>query len=85
MDHPVGYFSQAVFRKKLNVAFGGSTLTGRTGYLTGLSIRAELQKEYRLPNHYVFVRPGTDPPRSRTICSGASSAFGACWTCLHDI
>jgi choline dehydrogenase-like flavoprotein len=63
MDHPVGYFSQAVFRKKLNVAFGGSTLTGRTGYLTGLSIRAELQKEYRLPNHYVFVRPGTGPAK----------------------
>jgi len=58
MDHPVGYFSQAVFHEKLAKPFGEAAL-GRVGFIVGLGLRAELQRQFQLPNHYVFIRPGT--------------------------
>ena len=57
MDHPTGYFSQAVFCKAQSSFFGSPTLVGAGGML-GFSVRPDLQRRFGLPNHYVFLRPG---------------------------
>lgn len=59
MDHPAGYFSQIVYRKHQNAAFGSPSML-RSGRLTGLALRPELQERFQLPNHYLFLRPGVD-------------------------
>lgn len=61
MDHPVGYFSQIVFHKHQTGALGPPVTDVRS--LTGFALTPELQKRFGLPNHYVFVRPGTGPAR----------------------
>jgi choline dehydrogenase-like flavoprotein len=57
MDHPTGYFSQAEFHQPQSSVFGANSLTGG-GHLTGFAVRPEIQRRLRLPNHYVFLRPG---------------------------
>ena len=62
MDHPVGYFSQVVFHERQAKPFGEVALA-RGGFIIGLGLRAELQRRFQLPNHYVFIRPGTGPAK----------------------
>jgi len=57
MDHPVGYFSQVVFHKQQSAPFGPPVTDIRAHF--GFALRPELQQRFRLPNHYVFIRPGT--------------------------
>lgn len=56
MDHPVGYFSQAVFHKQQTAPFGPPINDLRAHF--GFALRTEVQQRYQLPNHYVFIRPG---------------------------
>jgi choline dehydrogenase-like flavoprotein len=57
MDHPVGYFSQVVFHKQQSAPFGPPVTDMRAHF--GFALQPELQHRFRLPNHYVFIRPGT--------------------------
>jgi choline dehydrogenase-like flavoprotein len=61
-DHPTGYFSQVVFGEAQSSLFGSPSLVG-AGHFAGFAVRAELQRQYRLPNHYVFLRPGMNSAR----------------------
>jgi choline dehydrogenase-like flavoprotein len=62
MDHPTGYFSQVVFHKLQKSQFGSAALMG-VGNIVGLALRPALQRRFRLPNHYAFIRPGAGPAK----------------------
>lgn len=57
MDHPVGYFSQVMFHTRQSKPFGPPVSDMRSFF--GFSLPPQTQQRYGLPNHYVFIRPGT--------------------------
>ncbi|WP_229463769.1 GMC oxidoreductase [Massilia sp. 9I] len=52
IDHPVGYLSQARYKRKL------ARSSAPAGVLHGMQLDMEVQMELGLPNHTAFLRPG---------------------------
>ncbi len=73
MDHPAGYFSQAVFRRPERGWFGAAgPSAGGPGAFLGLALRREVQARFGLPNHHLFLRPGAGAGR---VPAGALRGF----------
>ncbi|MEJ0038457.1 MAG: GMC family oxidoreductase [Gammaproteobacteria bacterium] len=64
IDHPAGHFNKLRFQRTTAAPlFSGLPANEHAGVIAGLMLTPEKQREARLPNHYVWVRPSVSAAR----------------------
>jgi choline dehydrogenase-like flavoprotein len=64
MDHPVGHFCKIRFRRPTKAhLFASWPVERRWGVTAGLVVSAEQQRNLRLANHYLWIRPSVTAAR----------------------
>jgi choline dehydrogenase-like flavoprotein len=64
LDHPVGHFCKIKFRRPTNAPLYASLSTGpHRGAIAGLMVAPAKQREWRLANHYLWIRPSVSAAR----------------------
>jgi choline dehydrogenase-like flavoprotein len=64
MDHPVGHFCKLKFRRPTKAPLYASLSTGHhVGAMAGVKMSSPAQEKWRLPNHYLWIRPSVSPGR----------------------
>jgi choline dehydrogenase-like flavoprotein len=64
MDHPAGHFCKIGFHKPATAPlYSGERIDNHARLIAGLMLQPRQQREQRLPNHYVWVRPSVSAAR----------------------
>jgi choline dehydrogenase-like flavoprotein len=61
LDHPTGHHGKLHFNPPLKASLYTDFRTERTRIRAGLRISDDQQRRYRIPNHYLWIRPSTHP------------------------
>ncbi|MQA28873.1 MAG: hypothetical protein GEU82_03400 [Luteitalea sp.] len=64
LDHPIGHYCKLRFHRSTRAPLYASLpLAGNVGMMAGLMLAPEQQRQRRLANHYVWIRPSVSAAR----------------------